>query len=568
MAKFLKSSKALSDALKFHKVSIPKLSEATGVAQSTLWACKYGRRRINAQQAAAIAKHFAMEGARRSEFMAAVTNPAASEVVREKTLRERLASANASLSVDWLDYEPFSDGKNRFVDQFLGRFFQLSGVERARPRGFPAASMRDRREKLLAGETDIAVNLLCSLPRLKLLAFFLFPMRLSISAVIPARFAHRRNEVQDKLLGRRPAGNLRLIVADWEVGFDHATRVMGLSADVLTPIDDWDRSKLREAFEELAKTHADPDGPVPVVLADEIISLSILGRMKDRAALVFPLSTKRNLRSSESRREVPEYRLGLAIDRQARELADYLDEALKFYLLTDTELLATSYAKLFNDLTDFVKNAIQWQSADVLDRGGEPTELVRETLARDFARYALRLERDGVESYHDQYLPWRNILRRALQLVYQNQARDRLRIRRHVEALLHDTIGRGESPRALSDSQWSLIVPALEQEFDLDLGSEANPKTLEGIVSRVQTVMLRTSDGATSEVTVIPAREVHEAVVAELFQSFADEMTRRKTPIDELPREPKPESPVLLAVLHGQFIGCVQVERLDQNTAR
>src|SRR5579883_3053857 len=153
MAKLLKSSKALADALKFHKVSIPKLSAATGVAQSTLWACKYGRRRVNAQQAAAIAKFFGMDGARRSEFMAAVTNPSSGEAIREKTLRERLASPHASLSVDWVDYEPFSDGKNRFVDHFLGRFFQMSGVDRARPKGFPATSMRERSQKILAGET-------------------------------------------------------------------------------------------------------------------------------------------------------------------------------------------------------------------------------------------------------------------------------------------------------------------------------------------------------------------------------------------------------------------------------
>src|SRR5581483_9389634 len=46
------------------------------------------------------------------------------------------------------------------------------------------------------------------------------------------------------------------------------------------------------------------------------------------------------------------------------------------------------------------------------------------------------------------------------------------------------------------------------------------------------------------------------------------EMTRRKTPVDELPAAPEPESPVLLAVLHGEFIGCVQVERLGESTAR
>jgi hypothetical protein len=568
MAKFLKSSKALRDALKFHKKSLPQLSAESGVPQSTLWACKYGRRRLNVDQATAIAKHLGMEGARRNEFMAAVTNPSASEATREKSLRERLAAPNASLSVDWFEYEPFSDGKNKFVDQFLGRFLQLSGVERGRPKGFPATKIRDRQEKLLAGETDIAVNVFCSLTRLKLFAFFLFPMRLSISAVMPALFSHRRQEVQEKLLGKRPADNLRLIVADWEVGFDHATRVMGLSADALAPVDDWDRTKLSDSLEELAKTHPDPDGPVPVVLADEIMSLSILGRLKDRAVLVFPLSSKHSLRNSETRREAPEYRLALAIDRQARELADYLDEALKFYLLTDTELLATSYAKLFNDLSDFVKMSIQAQSPDALEPGGEASGLIYERLARDFARYALRLDREGVDSYHDQFLPWRNILRRALQLVYQNQARDRLRIRRNVEALLHDTIGPGASPRRLSDSQWSLIVPTLEQEFDLHLGVEGNPKTIEGIVSRVQTVMLRTSDEATSEVTVIDAGATHDDVVAELFTSFADEMRRRQAPIEELPKKFDDESPVLLAVLHGQFIGCVQVERLDRSTAR
>jgi len=555
--------------------SIRWLSDETLIPEATLWACKYGTRVLSESHAKTLAEMLQLSPEHTKAFLLA-SKRAKSAVARELTLRERLAAPDASLRIDWLPYNPFSNGADQFVDKFLSRFFQLSGVKMDKPKGSPSTRIADRKAKVLAHETDIAVNLFCSLPRLKLLNFLLFPMRLSISAVIPTLFKRRRIEVQEKLLAKRSCEDLHVIVADWEVGYDHATAVAGLSRDSLKEvIESWDRGKMAEALKKMVETHRDPNGPIPVLLADEIMSLSVLSQLKGTCMLAFPLSTKHNFRNLEGRRDAPEYRLGLAIDREYRELSDYLDEALRFYLLTDTENVARIYAKLFDDLTTFVHEAIESQDYQSLDQPTESSPLTRYRLARDFSRYVLRLDKEGVEGFKDYYLPWSNILRRAHQLVCEFQARNRLGIRRQVEDTLRETVGAGFGKRRekLGD-EWKLIKAPLEEEFDVALSEEDDsPESLEGIVSRVQTALLGSSPGTIQEVPIISAGKEHLPAIRDLFSRFAEEMRIRNTAADPIPGERElktllKNNIVLLAVLHGQFIGCVQVARFNKATAR
>jgi GNAT superfamily N-acetyltransferase len=336
---------------------------------------------------------------------------------------------------------------------------------------------------------------------------------------------------------------------------------------------------MAERLQKLMETHQDPSGPVPVLVADEIMSLSVLTHLAEKSTLVFPLSTKYNIRNLENRRDAPEYRLGLAIDRGARELSDYLEEALRFYLLTDTETIASAYARLFDELTKFVLAAISPQDFGLLDRPRESSNLTRYRLARDFSRYVLRLDREEIEAYKDHYLPWSNVLRRAYQLVCEAQARDRLRIRQHVEDTLRETVGAGFGHRPnVPGAELRLVRTLLEEDFDVRLAEEDDSsQSLESIVSRVQTALLGSTSSTSQGVPIIAAGPEHLSSVLDLFSQFEKEMRNRRTSTGAIPGADElknllsaegSDAFILLAVLHGQFIGCVQVAPFEGQTAR
>jgi len=558
------------------RLTITWLARQTDVSEPTLRACKAGDRYLTESAARKIAE--SLEGLKESDKKQFLekTREGRKVAVREPGLAKRLAAADASLSVEGLPYLPFSNGADQFVDQFLDRFFRLSGIEKKPLSESPR--LADRIARLLKHESDIAVNLFCTLPRLKLLDFLLFPIRLSISAVIPARFQHRRAEVQSRLLGKTVISSVRLklVVTEGEVGHQHATTVSGYKDADMLVLKKWNLDDFVTGLTDLDGKYKDPDGVVPVLFCDEVISLLVLRQLNkkelgDRYVLVFPLTTKLNIRRFEGRRETPEYRLGLAIDRENKELKEYLGESLQFYLLTDPEYLARLYANLFGDLLSYVAEAISVQESRALDQeSSSAEEIIHHRLARDFARYALRLDREEIDRYRDRFLPWQHILRRAYQIVCTEQARDRLRIRKHVEDILRERLGEDFIQSEILKERLSLIKGPLQEEFDvpLDLAENNPPKrTLEGIVSAVQTALLASATSAAQfDFPVIVARDEDEKHVKELFLEFEKELIARKIQVDApLPNE---NSDTLLAVLQGKYIGCVQIGGLKGGTIR
>jgi hypothetical protein len=549
------------------RLTITWLAKQTELSEPTLRACKAGDRYLTESAARKIIE--SLEGLKESDkkLFLEKTREGRKVAVREPGLARRLAAADASLSVEGLPYLPFSNGEDQFVDQFLDRFFRLSGIEKKPLDESPR--LADRAARLLKHESDIAVNLFCTLQRLRLLDFLLFPIRLSISAVIPARFRGRRAEVQNRLLGKtvKSSVRLKLVVTEGEVGHQHATTVSGYRDADMVVLKTWKLDDFVAGLTDLDVQCKDTDGTVPVLFCDEVISLLVLRQLNekklgDRYVLVFPLTTKLNIRRFEARRETPEYRLGLAIDRENKELKEYLSESLQFYLLTDPEYLARLYANLFGELQTYVALAISMQESRALDQeSSSATEIIRHRLARDFARYALRLDREEIERYRDRFLPWQHILRRAYQIVCTEQARDRLRIRKHVEDILRERLGEDFIQSEIPKERLSLIKGPLQEEFDVPLdlaGSNPPKRTLEGIVSAVQTALLASATSAAPfDFPVIVAQDEDEMHVKELFSEFERELVARNIPVDApLPNE---NSVTLLAVLQGSYIGCVQI---------
>lgn len=526
-ATILKETLKKAEIRSGQRYPIDWLAEKSGIAQPTLNACKQGTRYLNDENVQNVAKCLGLSEEETVEFRTR-TRAAKDAAEPEVSIRKILADPNASLRVEQLTYLPFSD-KDKFVDRFLKRFFQLSGIATTAP---PVEStfLEDRATRLLNRRSDLAVNLFCTLPRLKKLDFLLFPIRLSISGVIPVRFRNRRREVQDRLLGKSPKDSVsvRPIVIRGEVGHEHAKTVSGYLDNEMEVRPNWNAADFVQRMIDWDADCEDPNGTVPVLLCDEIISLLVMRHMADKKiwnhyTLAFPLTTKVNIRRFDNRRETPEYRLGLAIDRERGDLKDYLRESLQFYLLTDPEYLAGLYAALFTDLMAYVQDAITGRP---LSSPHNPAEVLTANyrLARNFARYALRLDRESIKEYRDQFLPWQNILRRAYEIVCQEQASDRLQIRRLLEHILRERLGtdfnKGEISRA-----WQLIERPLQEEFDVDLHlADHKPKSLEGLVSAVQTALLASATSAAQfDISVIEAEPEHRPAVRKLLHEFAEE---------------------------------------------
>ena len=581
------------------RLTIAWLAKKSKVPEPTLRACKAGTRYLSDDSATKVVDSLGGLTARDKEDFLVRTREGSKVVAREPGLTKRLASKDASLSVEGLPYLPFSNGKDQFVDQFLDRFFRLSGIEKKPVTESP--QLEDRIARLLKHESDIAVNLFCTLPRLKLLDFLLFPVRLSISAVIPSRFRSKRAEVRARLLGKQSGSvRLKLVVTAGEVGHQHATNVCGFSDDEMLVLEQWKLDDFVTAFTNLDAQYHEQDSVIPVLFCDEVISLLVLQKLNERRVgeryvLAFPLTTKFNIRRFDARRETPEYRLGLAIDRGYKELKEYLSESLQFYLLTDPEYLARLYATLFAQLQTYVGEAIASQEPRALEQESssrdeparqrrEREEIIRYRLARDFARYALRLDREEIDRYRDRFLPWQHIMRRAYQIVCTSQARDRQRIRKNVEAILSERLGRDFKQSKIPKDSLSFIKGPLQEEFDvpLDLAEHAAPKTLEGYVSAVQTALLASAAGSAQfdvDFPVIVAQAEHRRHVLELFSEYEKELISGGTQVDPLPDASsidailaplptgqKPSGVILLAVVHGQYIGCVQIAAVNSAT--
>lgn len=588
------------------KLSAKWIAQQSKVNLHQIRACIRGDRFLHDKDANRVADCLGLSEAQKKNFVdetavagAAALNAAKAAKKGEKTVksarldrepafRDRLADPNFRLVVENLPYLPFSSEHPehpQFVDLFLDRFFQLSGIQKVPAVGGSIVSGRATR--LLNRESDIAVNLFCTLPRLKKLDFLLFPIRLSISAVMPVRFRKRREGVQETLLGKNTADSqlIRLIVVQGEVGHEHATTVMRRSDADLEILHEWKAEDYAEKLTGLDEKCEGINGTIPVLLCDEMICLRVLrvlaerGRARDYA-LVFPPSTKQNIRRFDNRRETPEYRLGLAVSGKEKELWEYLRQSLQFYLLTDPEYLARLYAGLFEALVKYVLEAIKGQDIRWQEQPLQPsaTPIEYERHARDFARYALRLDREGVENYRDQYLPWRNILRRAYQIVCVAQASERLGIRRLVEHTLRQRLGTDFDRQEIKE--WRLVEKLLQEEFDVPLHlANKSIKSLEGIVSQVQTALLTSATGTDLEFSIIDAEPEHRKHVQGLFAQFVSEMQGKGIDAGPVPTaedivvlipessDPKPSTVVLLAVRYGRFIGCVQVGPLLEDGA-
>src|SRR5579875_231490 len=272
-----------------------------------------------------------------------------------RTRFERLDAPEAYLQKLPFDYPPITDGKQFFIDELLQRLFTLSVIsEQSSPKLDLGFDLKRRVEAVWRGDADMLTGL-CSLPRLKLLHYYVTPIRISIGAVIDRAYKKHHDALLQALIGRRPY-SLRVIAVRGEVGDVHVRQTAKVQ-DVVY-VDDLKPAALADRLRVEVK-HTDPTrGLIPVVCCDEITAMGVLKEFGPQGMLVFPPSTAESIQECAERKELPTHLAGFAVSRRETELIGYLDAALNLLLETEVEVIAQSWARAYETMLGMVSSCL------------------------------------------------------------------------------------------------------------------------------------------------------------------------------------------------------------------
>ena len=560
------------------RVSVQKLGRDTTIPEATLRSYLAGQRKPGAENRQFLAQALRVSLETQEETEASMD--LALQEAKDHDFHRQLGMESLVLRTMTLSYRPFANGKDLFVDRFFERFFQLSLIKRELVGRHIGFDLRKRLNMLESDEYQIATNLLGTLPRLKQLHFYWMPIRLSIGAVCLRRHARSLAQIGETLAFPNTRRRVPLwpVVVPLEVGAIHVQQSLGF--DLQDPahfVDDLDPVKLANRLREQDEVQ----GRIACTVTDEMTALAVARQLGDDALIVFPLTTTQSVETSRWRRELPAHVMGAAISRKHTALREYLDDAWTAMLSWEQENLASSYARLYAELKDYV---IECLSADPLlgnaganevdlrSLGREPRELYVYRIARAYARRVLQLERQSIEYFRHDASPWWKILERARETILVRDAQDRLFVRKRVLQMFEEAFGVG-FPTSLSEPQLSNLIPLLEQEFDIALAhrdlalptqidSSQFHHTVETLTSSVQRVMERSS-AVTVHTNVDEVRPDQETILAELRETLSTELGEIQTSEPESIHGEKCTS--FLAVYRGKFVGCLDAHLVDSD---
>jgi GNAT superfamily N-acetyltransferase len=569
------------------ELSVGALSGLTNIREATLRSYRAGQRRPTSHLQQALARALQLPGESLQEAEASLHK--ALQPVREDRSRD-VSSEGASLKTMTIRYPPFADGQSFFIDRFFDRFFRLSEIqpEPGQSMGF---DLTQRLEMLSSDKCQLSTNLLGTLPRMKKVKLYSTPIRVSLNAVCLRRHQLRVTELAPALAfpdARMP--EVWPVVVDGEVGASHVTHTLGyaLKGDLAHFVDDLDPAKLAARVREQDGVN----GRIACAVTDEITALAVARELGPEALLVFPLTTARSIEASAPRCELPGHILGAAISRTNKGLREYLDDAWPAMLRCEQEATASSYSRLFFELTDYITNCLARGPviadpdsgvADLRAMTDEERRFFIYRLAKAHARRVLQLDRQSIDLCTRDSSPWTQILWRAREKTYVRVAQDRLNVRKRVVAVLQEALGSvhpavdrsvhekssGRQRRPLKRPEVQTALPWLQEEFDLALteddlqpapllgggGQGQEPDiTVETLTSSIQRTMERGSAMAV-RATVQEAEKSHKETVQQLRQEL-----RR-----DLAEDPKAEDASmqpcisLLALYRGRYVGLVDI---------
>jgi hypothetical protein len=159
---------------------------------------------------------------------------------------------------------------------------------------------------------------------------------------------------------------------------------------------------------------------IPVAVADESTALRILGQFREsrhRARLIFSLNNHSSVQ--KERRDLPEYLMSLSVRRTNTQLVEYLSDALRLFLQTEIQTVATYYLASRREFERLVIENYPTNGP----RDAKDAQAKLRKAAEEWTTYTFRVDDKDIELYQDFEVPWRPILRRALEIEEENSPR-------------------------------------------------------------------------------------------------------------------------------------------------
>lgn len=367
-----------------------------------------GRRAPPADIAEKIAQYFYPEDSDAARAMVARFREAARDPeVRDSAPAARETIGRRKLEVTSVDYPPFSGARHDFFESLFRRFFALSDLQVP-----PVFRAREAFGTEDFSSTDVALSVFESPDRMAHngLKFWRAPIKISLGAVIHRDYEGRIDEIAAALIDPSAnRGSIRPIVVRGEVGAIHCKQRLGFRDSEITEL------TVRGADALKAQLEKEPTaGVVPVIVVDDLTALLVLKTMGKEGRPVFPMNTREAIQRPESsaRRELPAYYLALATRRNEYEFTWFMQESLPWFLSMEVETTAIEWVRLARRLADVVLTcSAAWDSAAQPDVGAMWADAWR------WVWYALTLDKNSIDTYFDQGLPWGPILNRARKLL-------------------------------------------------------------------------------------------------------------------------------------------------------
>jgi GNAT superfamily N-acetyltransferase len=168
---------------------------------------------------------------------------------------------------------------------------------------------------------------------------------------------------------------------------------------------------------EAAATRPDRDPhEIPILVVDEYTALRTVVASQGRLRYALPVTTPRQSRESDFRREMPFYSVSFACGRTQKDLISYLTDSFTQFLSSEVETTALALADLQRDIENEVHEATQYLtywSNNQHKHEQELNERQRRLTARQYALATLSLDQGATASGDGVPRAWSRIIEKA-----------------------------------------------------------------------------------------------------------------------------------------------------------
>jgi hypothetical protein len=417
----------LSEGVDHRTVAI---AAAVHCSKSLVGAWRTAQRPIFPEQAQKLAEYLFKKNVERQRWLVRALSQAKDP--EKMTLLKELDQENRELRIGSTSRDGY--GRGGLLDQFMARFFRLSGIKY---RFIERDEMADLKMQLVQGELDVGIGIFATLDRSLQIKFYTLPVRVGLNAIVLEETLRRTGlsitdgNRRDTLGARRslrqilapealegfpePDLNIVPVVVRTDVGGIYAMKTLGFTESDVEFAADHHYSSYAEKLLEEERRYSDTGlSKAPVAIVDDISALYVLrslDKKKAGARLVFPLSNPRS--ASQEKKWMPEYLVGISVKRTNEDLVDYLRDALRLFLRTEIQMISSLYTEACLQMeslaTEFCNFNRSWKGSTT----GEPAGLQpndSQNNARTWAEYTFGLSEAQLNFHQDFELPWKPIL--------------------------------------------------------------------------------------------------------------------------------------------------------------